>query len=181
MMVFGRSTRESSCDCDRSDDPTLLQTVYLQNDRDLHALLDRRGDGWLDQLARQYRIPQGNQASRRAPRPVNYNERVKQLRQQITRLREAGNTEQAERLARNLAGYKKRFAEPARTAEPESSAAFATEQIVKQAFLRTLSRFPSDEELQRSVEYVNADENKINGVRGLVWALLNTKEFIVNH
>ena len=181
MMVFGRSTRESSCDCDRSDDPTLLQTVYLQNDRDLHALLDRRGDGWLDQLARQYRISQGNQASRRASRPANYNERVKQLRQQITRLREAGNTEQAERLARNLAGYKKRFAEPTRTVEPESSAAFATEQIVKQAFLRTLSRFPSDEELQRSVEYVNADENKINGVRGLVWALLNTKEFIVNH
>jgi len=39
----------------------------------------------------------------------------------------------------------------------------------------------SEEELERSVEYVNADENKINGVRGLVWALLNTKEFIVNH
>ena len=181
MMVFGRSTRESSCDCDRSDDPTLLQTVYLQNDRDLHALLDRRGDGWLDQLARKYRIPQGNQASRLPPRPANYDERVKQLKQQVTRLREAGNAEQAERIARSLAGYKKRFAQPTRTAEEESSRAFATEEIVSQAFLRTLSRYPSDEELERSVEYVNADENKINGVRGLVWALLNTKEFIVNH
>ena len=181
MMVFGRSTRESSCDCDRSDDPTLLQTVYLQNDRDLHALLDRRGDGWLDQLARKYRIPQGNQASRRPPRPANYDERLKQLKQQMARLREAGNVEQAERLARSLAAYRKRFAEPARTADEESSSAFATEEIVSQAFLRTLSRYPSDEELRRSVEYVNAEENKINGVRGLVWALLNTKEFIVNH
>ena len=91
------------------------------------------------------------------------------------------NAEQAERIARSLAGYKKRFAEPARTADKESSSAFATEEIVSQAFLRTLSRYPSDEELRRSVEYVNAEENKINGVRGLVWALLNTKEFIVNH
>ena len=181
MMVFGRSTRESSCDCDRSDDPTLLQTVYLQNDRDLHALLDRRGDGWLDQLARKYKIRQGNQAGRLPPRPANYDERVKQLKQQVIRLREAGNAEQAERIARNLAGYKKRFAEPARTADEESDLAFATEEIVRQAFLRTLSRYPSEEELERSVEYVNADENKINGVRGLVWALLNTKEFIVNH
>ena len=32
LMVFGRSTRESNCDCDRSEDPTLLQTIFLQND-----------------------------------------------------------------------------------------------------------------------------------------------------
>jgi hypothetical protein len=31
------------------------------------------------------------------------------------------------------------------------------------------------------MEFVDEDTDKINGVRGLVWALLNTKEFIVNH
>jgi len=181
MMVFGRSTRESSCDCDRSDDPTLLQTVYLQNDRDLHALLDRRGDGWLDQLAREYKIPQGNQARGVAPRPANFDERVKQLKQQITRLRESNRGEQAKRVAAALAAYKKRFAEPEEKGSPTTNSDFEAEQIVRQAFLRTLSRHPSEQELLRSVEYVNAEENKINGVRGLVWALLNTKEFIVNH
>jgi molecular chaperone GrpE (heat shock protein) len=144
-------------------------------------MLDRRGDGWLDQLAREYKIPQGNQASRLLPRPANFDERVKQLKQQIVRLRETNRGDQVKRVAAALAAYKKRFAEPEEEGSPTTNSGFVTEQIVTQAFLRTLSRHPSEEELVRSVEYVNAEENKINGVRGLVWALLNTKEFIVNH
>ena len=184
MMVFGRSTRESSCDCDRSDDPTLLQTVYLQNDRDLHGMLDRRGDGWLDQLAREYKIPQGNRSREAVQKTAYYQQRMKKYREQIARLREEGKTEEAEKLTRYLAYLKKRsgdVTEDAKEAERLVDSVFNTEEIVRQAFLRTLSRYPSDEELARSMEYVDADENKINGLRGLVWALLNTKEFIVNH
>ena len=35
-----RSTRESNCDCDRSMEASLLQTVYLQNDADLYQAID---------------------------------------------------------------------------------------------------------------------------------------------
>jgi hypothetical protein len=181
MMVFGRSTRESNCDCDRSDDPTLLQTVYLQNDRDLHTMLDRRGDGWLDQLARQYKLTMGGQSVVRGPRPSNYDQRVKQLKQQIVRLRETNRGEQAKRVAAALAAFKNRFGESAEQADNATDTGFDTKQVVTQAFLRTLSRYPSEHELQRSMEFVDEDTDKINGVRGLVWALLNTKEFIVNH
>jgi hypothetical protein len=44
-----------------------------------------------------------------------------------------------------------------------------------------LSRYPTSEELERSSDYVKSADETINGVRGLLWALVNTKEFIVNH
>ena len=44
--VFGSSTRETNCDCNRSDEPNLLQSIYLQNDAELYAAIDR-ADGWL--------------------------------------------------------------------------------------------------------------------------------------
>ena len=53
--------------------------------------------------------------------------------------------------------------------------------IVKQAYLRTLSRFPNETELNRSRSYVEGSEDTVQGLRDLLWALLNTKEFIVNH
>ncbi len=38
--VFGSSTRETNCDCNRSDEPNLLQAIYLQNDADLDTALE---------------------------------------------------------------------------------------------------------------------------------------------
>ena len=53
--------------------------------------------------------------------------------------------------------------------------------IVEQAYLRTLTRFPNETEMARSLEFIEEADDKINGVRGLLWALVNTKEFILNH
>ena len=47
--VFGASTRETNCDCNRSDEPNLLQSIYLQNDNDILATIDRP-DGWLAEI-----------------------------------------------------------------------------------------------------------------------------------
>jgi hypothetical protein len=55
------------------------------------------------------------------------------------------------------------------------------EEIVKQAYLRTLSRYPTEQELAKCIKYINESEDTINGVRGVLWALVNTKEFVVNH
>ena len=47
LSVFGRSTRESNCDCDRSAEASLLQTVYLQNDQSVLDMLKPGGGGWI--------------------------------------------------------------------------------------------------------------------------------------
>jgi len=53
--------------------------------------------------------------------------------------------------------------------------------VIKSTYLRTLSRMPSDDELARSVAYVQTSSDKLQGLGDVVWALINTKEFIVNH
>ena len=91
LTIFGRSMRETNCDCDRTEDVSLLQTVYLQNDQQLLDQLTDRNDSWLAQLQREYKI--GKPApvnARKAPRrPGNYDEFIKQRKGKIKQLRAA--------------------------------------------------------------------------------------------
>ncbi len=45
LQVFGQSLREANCDCDRSDQSNLLQSIYLQNDTDIHRQLGDNNGG----------------------------------------------------------------------------------------------------------------------------------------
>ena len=111
LTVFGRSIRESNCDCDRSPEPSLLQTVFLQNDAEMLSMIDRR-NSWLAEAT--------------------------------------------------TAGL-----------EPQA--------LVEEAYLRTLTRQPTVAEQARSLAHLEAAASLREGMRDLLWALLNTKEFIVNH
>ena len=53
--------------------------------------------------------------------------------------------------------------------------------LVRQAYLRTLSRLPTPDEMDRCAQYLAQAESPLAGAKGLLWTLLNTKEFIVNH
>jgi hypothetical protein len=55
------------------------------------------------------------------------------------------------------------------------------EAYVRQAYLRTVSRIPDDGELARGLEHLAASDTVRRGVEDLLWALLNSKEFILNH
>ena len=50
LAVFGKPLRNTNCDCEREMLPSLLQSVFLRNDKDMLAALDRT-DGWLKELA----------------------------------------------------------------------------------------------------------------------------------
>ena len=64
---------------------------------------------------------------------------------------------------------------------PFIDGALVTAEIVEQAYLRTLTRYPTPDEIQDAVAYMQAAESPRQGVGDLLWALINTKEFIVNH
>jgi len=53
--------------------------------------------------------------------------------------------------------------------------------IVRQAYLRTLSRPPTEAEAARAQAYFGETASVHEAARDLLWALLNTKEFLVNH
>jgi hypothetical protein len=187
LSIFGRSIRESNCDCDRSTEASLLQTVYLQNDRDLLSMIDRGRGGWLDQVARQiggktYSTATDDRSTRQ--RPGDYQEVVARLEQRIRKLEKLNDSAQLARAEKQLADYKRRYksATPAPVKKVKFDvASFDSAELVRQAYLRTLSRYPSDEELNRSQQYISESDDTLAGLRGVLWALLNTKEFIVNH
>jgi hypothetical protein len=111
-------------------EPSLLQTVFLRNDRDMLTQIDRKG-GWVDQLAARH-----------------------------------GDDGKA----------KKQAAPPAAALAPDDVAA-----IVRAAYLRTLSRPPLAAEATRAAAHFAEAGSVREATRDLIWALLNTKEFLVNH
>lgn len=52
------------------------------------------------------------------------------------------------------------------------------EDKVRELFLAALAREPTPAEIDRALAYLKTEEKEINGWRDLVWALLNTKEFL---
>lgn len=61
------------------------------------------------------------------------------------------------------------------------SAAKTLEELIEEAYLRTLSRYPDPEETEISVAFIEQSKTPADGVQSLLWALVNTKEFILSH
>jgi hypothetical protein len=55
------------------------------------------------------------------------------------------------------------------------------DRIIEEVFLRTVSRPPTAEEVGKAKEDIAAAGDPVDGVRDLLWAMLNTREFMVNH
>jgi hypothetical protein len=55
------------------------------------------------------------------------------------------------------------------------------EDLADELFLSTLSRFPRPEEKADTVKHLTEAKNRAAAVTDLVWALVNTREFILNH
>ncbi len=192
LTIFGRSSRDSNCDCDRSMEASLLQTVYLQNDQEVLRQIEIRKGGWVDQAARQLGLKSA------APNPAAAGNagagQLKALQNQlaagearIKKLRKAGDSAAADRLAQRLDALKKRVesmqpAKPAPTpADNQQLAGADTDAVIRQAYTRSLSRYPSDDEIGRARAYLADAADPVQGLEDLLWVLLNTKEFQVNH
>ena len=135
LLVFGKPLRMTNCDCERQTAPTLLQSLYMRNDRELLGWLERP-DGWLQQVAMQ-------------------------LDETLSRETETA-TQQTTPTRRNIA--------PAQVSS-----------LIRQAYLRTLCRLPDTAEMSRATKHLTQAPNHVEGLRDLMWALINTQEFISNH
>jgi hypothetical protein len=185
LTTFGKPARLANCDCERTSDPTLLQTLYTRNDPSFLQLLDsakRDGTGWIEEL-------------RRASSPESSPERI---RAEIAKL-EAGKErvlkQRAEREKGRVLAEKDRqkFEREAKElderinrarvalAESEKRKPVDFDRAIEEVFLRTVSRPPTKDEITKAQQDLAAASDKVNGVRELLWAMLNTREFMVNH
>ena len=208
LEVFGQSSRESNCDCDRSDSPSLLQSIYLRNDAEIHQKLSDK-DGWVSQACQALGVP-GPKAAVKDARALQRERAALGLKRQFAgRIRQFNNlpeirrekmrpqlVKEHARLVKKFSAYG--FAVPplkelladtrawmSADLEPVNDAdevqASSVDQIVDDAYLRTLSRYPDDEEKQIAVAFITESERASDGVQSLLWALVNTKEFIITH
>jgi hypothetical protein len=52
---------------------------------------------------------------------------------------------------------------------------------VEEVFLWTLCRLPRDAERQACLRYMQASQSPAEGLRGVMWSLVNTREFLLQH
>ncbi len=218
LTVFGRSIRESNCDCDKSSDPSLLQTVFIRNDSDVLKAMNDPKHSWLAQLAKEYdlKMTSNNNSSSRgelpadSTRPMGKKSRADELdlnirkyKKQLERLADKEGGEKTvrdlksrlaldEKRLKELTDLKEKTAEPAGSTltvysdqPPAKSVAGLSDddakKIVEEVYLRTLSRTPSSIEFEKSRNAIAIAENPYNGISDVLWALINSKEFILNH
>jgi hypothetical protein len=193
LLTFGKPARATNCDCERSMEPSLLQTLFLRNDGEMLNLVERSG-GWLQEIAKEYTKKTDDGRATRRTEVAQIEKALERASQQLKKLdkkKDADDFKQAEarksKLEKQLARVRAVEAE-AKAAEAAQSGKVAAEVVasrgkalVEEAYLRTLSRQPSDEELAKSLAYLSDSATLQSGMRDILWALLNTKEFIVNH
>ena len=68
--------------------------------------------------------------------------------------------------------------ESVQTPTPDDS---VIDDLIEQVYQRTVSRSPTESEIARGREHLKSGENTIEALRDLMWALLNTQEFLTNH
>ena len=192
LSVFGRSTRENSCDCDRSSESSLLQTLYMRNDSDVYKELDR-GDGWLAELGKQYGAKViAPEETRAKSKPADYDKQLASLQKRVEKLKGSDDKKATKVAERELAVYERRYsklpaAKPEANAEEKPVANKPTlddavvKPIIEEAYLRTVSRYPTQSETATALHFIQESSTPLSGVREVLWTLLNTKEFIVNH
>ena len=194
LAVFGKPMRETTCDCERSSEATLLQTVYLRNDSELLTMIDRR-TGWLAEVA-----PAAPQKAPAAPAKRSKNggkmtaslksdilESLVSMEAQLERAKAKGDKalvaslEKRIKTARSKAGVPANMSATQFAAKrlPPSTATVSS--MIRDAYLRTLSRVPNATEVSAARRHIEASKTPKDGLRDLLWALVNTKEFVVNH
>jgi hypothetical protein len=194
LGLFGKPVRLTNCDCERTSAPTLLQTLYTRNDTDMLGLIEgssKKNGSWIGELRRQTQ-PDKKTVSRFASLK-RLKAQAKQYRDKITKLERTADKQKTPKLkARYLSQIKSSTKQLNRVQtsidqiEKEQRIAVAAVKLnpgalIEEAFLRTVSRPPSASELAMAKKDIAAAPNQVDGVRDLLWAMLNTKEFIVNH
>jgi hypothetical protein len=58
---------------------------------------------------------------------------------------------------------------------------FTNEELAEEMFLATLSRLPTADQKASAAEAIKTAKTRTEGITDVLWALVNTREFILNH
>ena len=195
LELFGKPVRLTNCDCERMSDPTLLQTLYTRNDTDMLAKIDSnnsKAPSWIGELRKAYAPPKDAAKIEQSLKSLGY--RTKQFQSKLKRTKDTMSRTMDKQAKARYQKTIKAVEKQIRATDNQISRAkqelkdireavqLDPDKLIEETFLRTVSRMPTDKEVAMAREDIKtAGDNPINGVRDLLWAMLNTKEFIINH
>jgi seryl-tRNA synthetase len=163
------------------------------------------GDGWLQDIATKNSLTftrksvadaADSKKDQRNQAREKYKGQIKKLKDRLAEAEKKGNESQIKSFKDQIARLKAQaekvgVKEEEVESSPAGGEASATgvaaasnvdfTEIINEAYLRTLSRYPTEEEVRTSQAYISESSDAVDGVRGVMWALLNTREFMVNH
>ncbi len=116
--LFGRSPRDTNCDCAASNEPNLLQSIYLQNDQETLSAIDRRG-GWIDERTGSPLNAAANQARATTEKAVAaLQAKIADLQRRSEALHKAGDDQASTEVKRQLENAPRRPRRPEDQAQP---------------------------------------------------------------
>src|SRR5262249_12691484 len=152
LQVFGRSVRESNCECDRSMEASLLQTVFLQNDSAVIQAIEQDKSSWIAQLAKT------SAANESSARGSGQHDSIEAMKARRAQMKKGTSAAQLKKIEDRIAQLEKDGTDAAKAAD-ESDLALEENEIVRQAYLRTLSRLPTADEQDRCLSYLAEAES----------------------
>jgi len=62
-----------------------------------------------------------------------------------------------------------------------AKAKLTDEKVIEELFLATLTRQPTESEMAAASKFIKSETNRTEAIQDVIWALINTREFILNH
>ena len=181
LAMFGKPRRDTPCDCERSSSPSMLQALTLQSSFESFGMHSE----WLQAARAELTVINRKSAAIKARERqlMQTAARVEAMVKMIEEVKEK-DPAQAKRLSEELRGVQAELA-AARAALADTPEVRTTrakvQELIREAYLRTFSRLPTDSELAKVTQYAVDLNDPAAALGDLFWALVNSKEFLVNH
>jgi hypothetical protein len=159
LNTFAKPRRASVCECERSPDESLSQALHTLNG-DVLANKIADGNGRIAQLLKELKLPDKVAVAAASPAGPTATAETGPATQASTEQAEQANREKVEQAA----------------AEKK-----ANEKIVSQIYLAALCRYPTAAETESAFKYLSQSPSPKEFYEDLLWALINSKQFLFVH
>ena len=195
LTVFGRPDSSSSCECERSSDASLAQSLHLLNSKDIQGKLSS-GTGRAANLAGQ-KTPADEALAKAKTEHAAAAKALEVVNTQVDKAKASAKTDDLKKKLAELIEKKQKPAEDKIAAAKDAldkalpEATVAEDERIRSLFLLAFSREPSGSEvvlarshLDRIIKDKDDKEKPADrkaSYEDIIWALFNTKEFLFNH